>query len=943
MKDLLQARHIGVSEQDEALMLQTVGANSLDELINQTIPASIRLKTTIELPEPLTEQQYAGHIADIASKNKLFTSYIGQGWYDTCTPAVIQRNIFENPSWYTSYTPYQAEISQGRLEALLNFQTAVSDFTGMPLANASLLDEATAAAEAATMMMNLRSREQVKNEANVLFVDQATFPSILAVLHTRAEAQGIKLEIGDFSNYKFTAKNFGAIIQYPNANGSIENYVDFVTEAHAAGAKVAVDADILSLALLTPPGEWGADIVFGSTQRWGIPMGFGGPSAAYFATRDEFKRDMPGRIIGISKDVNGKTALRMALQTREQHIKREKATSNICTAQALLASMAGMYTVYHGSEGLRAIAQRIHAAATYINEILPVYGYTQENENFFDTLKISLPEEVSVEDLKAIALDYEVNFRYFETGEIGISFDETTDIDDVNTLIEILATSVDNAAVYAEEEDLEDLKSYDESLERVSVFLTNEVFKSYHSETEMMRYIKKLERRDISLTHSMISLGSCTMKLNAASEMLPMSRAELGGIHPLAPSDQTEGYNEMISELEKYLTAITGFAACSLQPNSGAAGEYAGLMTIRAYFKSKGETQRNTVLIPASAHGTNPASAHQAGFEIVVVKCDEGGNTDLTDWNEKAVAYKDTLAGCMITYPSTHGIFEAAIKEMCETIHKNGGQVYMDGANMNAQVGLTNPGTIGADVCHLNLHKTFAIPHGGGGPGVGPICVAEHLAAFLPSKTYGQNTVSAAPYGSASVTAITYGYIRMMGEAGLTHSTKIAILNANYLAARLKDSYGVLYTGENGRVGHELILEARNFKATSGITETDISKRLMDYGFHAPTLSFPVHGTLMIEPTESESLAELDRFAEAMLQIFAEIKEVENGIADKTDNVLLNSPHPEYAIVSDEWNHPYSRAKAAYPTEWVAENKFWTNVARIDNGYGDRNLVCTCQ
>ena len=943
MKDLLQARHIGVSEQDEALMLQTVGANSLDELINQTIPASIRLKTTIELPEPLTEQQYAGHIADIASKNKLFTSYIGQGWYDTCTPAVIQRNIFENPSWYTSYTPYQAEISQGRLEALLNFQTAVSDFTGMPLANASLLDEATAAAEAATMMMNLRSREQVKNEANVLFVDQATFPSILAVLHTRAEAQGIKLEIGDFSNYKFTAKNFGAIIQYPNANGSIENYVDFVTEAHASGAKVAVDADILSLALLTPPGEWGADIVFGSTQRWGIPMGFGGPSAAYFATRDEFKRDMPGRIIGISKDVNGKTALRMALQTREQHIKREKATSNICTAQALLASMAGMYTVYHGSEGIRAIAQRIHAAATYINEILPVYGYTQENENFFDTLKISLPEEVSVEDLKAIALDYEVNFRYFETGEIGISFDETTDIDDVNTLIEILATSVDNAAVYAEEEDLEDLKSYDESLERISVFLTNEVFKSYHSETEMMRYIKKLERRDISLTHSMISLGSCTMKLNAASEMLPMSRAELGGIHPLAPSDQTEGYNEMISELEKYLTAITGFAACSLQPNSGAAGEYAGLMTIRAYFKSKGETQRNTVLIPASAHGTNPASAHQAGFEIVVVKCDEGGNTDLTDWNEKAVAYKDTLAGCMITYPSTHGIFEAAIKEMCETIHKNGGQVYMDGANMNAQVGLTNPGTIGADVCHLNLHKTFAIPHGGGGPGVGPICVAEHLAAFLPSKTYGQNTVSAAPYGSASVTAITYGYIRMMGEAGLTHSTKIAILNANYLAARLKDSYGVLYTGENGRVGHELILEARNFKATSGITETDISKRLMDYGFHAPTLSFPVHGTLMIEPTESESLAELDRFADAMLQIFAEIKEVENGIADKTDNVLLNSPHPEYAIVSDEWNHPYSRAKAAYPTEWVAENKFWTNVARIDNGYGDRNLVCTCQ
>lgn len=942
MKDLLQTRHIGVSEHDEAFMLQTVGVSSLDELINQTIPASIRLEEKIELPEALTERQYAEHIAEIASKNKLFTSYIGQGWYDTITPAVIQRNIFENPSWYTSYTPYQAEISQGRLEALLNFQTAVCDFTGMPLANASLLDEATAAAEAATMMMNLRSREQVKNEAHVLLVDKNTFPSTLAVLKTRAEAQGIKLEIADYSTYKFTAKNFGAIIQYPNANGSIENYVEFVTKAHAVGVKVAVAADILSLALLIPPGEWGADIVFGSTQRWGIPMGFGGPSAAYFATRDEFKRDMPGRIIGISKDVNGKTALRMALQTREQHIKREKATSNICTAQALLASMAGMYTVYHGTDGIKTIAQRVHAIATYINEILPVYGYAQENDNFFDTLKFSLPESISVESLKTIALEYEVNFHYFETGEIGISFDETTDIDDVNTLIEILATAADNAPVFAEEEDLEGLTSIDESLERISSYLTRPVFTSYHSETEMMRYIKKLERRDISLTHSMISLGSCTMKLNAASEMLPMSRAEFGGMHPLAPADQTEGYNEIIAELEKYLTAITGFAACSLQPNSGAAGEYAGLMTIRHYFKSKGETQRDTVLIPSSAHGTNPASAHQAGFEIVVVNCDNDGNTDLTDWKEKAEANKDRLAGCMITYPSTHGIFEAHIKDMCDIIHENGGQVYMDGANMNAQVGLTNPGTIGADVCHLNLHKTFAIPHGGGGPGVGPICCAAHLAPFLPSKTFGLNTVSAAPYGSASVTVITYGYIRMLGEAGLTRSTKIAILNANYLAARLNESYGVLYTGENGRVGHELILEARNFKATSGVTETDIAKRLMDYGFHAPTLSFPVHGTLMIEPTESESLAALDLFAEAMLQIYAEIKEVENGTADATDNVLLNAPHPEYSIVLDEWNHPYSRAKAAYPTAWVAENKFWVNVARVDNAYGDRNLVCTC-
>ena len=943
MKDMLQTRHIGVSEQDEAFMLQTVGASSLDELINQTIPASIRLKEKIVLPDPLTERQYAEHIAEIASKNKLFTSYIGQGWYDTITPAVIQRNIFENPSWYTSYTPYQAEISQGRLEALLNFQTAVCDFTGMPLANASLLDEATAGAEAAMMMMSLRSREQVKNEANILLVDEAVFESTLAVIKTRAKAQGIKLEIGNYSNWKLTDKHFGAIIQYPNANGNIENYADLVTEAHAVGAKVAVAADILSLALLTPPGEWGADIVFGSTQRWGIPMGFGGPSAAYFATRDEFKRDMPGRIIGISKDVNGKTALRMALQTREQHIKREKATSNICTAQALLASMAGMYTVYHGAEGIKTIAQRIHGIATYINEILPVYGFTQENENFFDTLKISLPEGVSVETIKAIALENEVNFHYFSTGEIGISFDETTDVNDVNTLIEILAAAVDNAPVYAEEDDFETLNSLEEAIERTSSYLTHPVFNSYHSETEMMRYIKKLERRDISLTHSMISLGSCTMKLNAASEMLPMSRAEFGGIHPLAPTDQTEGYNEMISELEKYLTAITGFAACSLQPNTGAAGEYAGLMTIREYFKSKGETQRDTLLIPSSAHGTNPASAVQAGFNIVVVKCDDGGNTDWTDWKEKAEANKDHLAGCMITYPSTHGIFEEHIKDMCEAIHQFGGQVYMDGANMNAQVGLTNPGTIGADVCHLNLHKTFAIPHGGGGPGVGPICVAAHLAPFLPSKTFGQNTVSAAPYGSASVTAITYGYIRMLGEEGLTHSTKIAILNANYLAARLNESYGVLYTGERGRVGHELILEARNFKATSGVTETDIAKRLMDYGFHAPTLSFPVHGTLMIEPTESESLAELDRFAEAMLQIYAEIKEVEDGTADKTDNVLLNAPHPEYAIVGDDWNHPYSRTKAAYPTDWVAENKFWVNVARVDNGYGDRNLVCSCQ
>ena len=943
MTDFLTNRHIGISESDEEKMLQTIGVKSLDELVEQTIPSNIRLTEKIELPEPLTERQYSEHIAELGAKNKIFTSYIGQGWYDTCTPAVIQRNVFENPSWYTSYTPYQAEISQGRLEALLNFQTAVVDFTGLPLANASLLDEATAAAEAATMAYNLRSRDQVKAGANILFVDENVFPQTLAVIRTRSFVQGIELQVGDYNAVKFTDKYFGAIIQYPNSNGSIEDYTDFVADAHAHNCIVAVAADILSLALLTPPGEWGADIVFGSTQRWGIPMYYGGPSAAYFATKEEYKRDIPGRIIGISKDANGKYALRMALQTREQHIKREKATSNICTAQALLASMAGFYTVYHGGEGIRQISQQIHSIATYISEMLGVYGYTQENENFFDTLKISLPENVEIESIKSLALEYEVNFNYFETGEIGLSIDETTDLDDVNTLIEIFATAAGNTPVYAEMDDVVDLKSFDESLERKSDYLTSDVFNLYHTETDMMRYIKKLERRDISLTHSMISLGSCTMKLNAATEMFPLSRPEFAGIHPFAPLDQTEGYNILIANLEEYLCKITGLDACSLQPNSGAAGEFTGLLTMKSYFLSKGEANRNIVLIPSSAHGTNPASAHQCGFEIVVVKCDEKGNVDISDWNEKATANAEKLAGCMITYPSTHGIFEATIKDMCATIHKNGGLVYLDGANMNAQVGLTNPGAIGADVCHLNLHKTFAIPHGGGGPGVGPICTAKHLSEFLPDKKFGKNTVASAPYGSAGVLPITYGYIRMLGEAGLERATKIAILNANYLAARLKDSYGVLYTGETGRVGHELILECRNFKSTSGVTETDIAKRLMDYGYHAPTLSFPVHGTLMIEPTESESLAELDKFTDAMLKIYGEIKEIEDGTADKTDNVLMNSPHPEYEIVGEKWEHPYTRAKAAYPADWVAENKFWINVARVDNAFGDRNLVCTCR
>ena len=943
MRNSFIDRHIGITETEEKEMLAFIGAKNSDELIDQIIPKNIRYENELELPEALTEFQYLKHIGQIASNNKLFTSYIGMGWYNTYLPAVIQRNILENPSWYTSYTPYQAEISQGRLEALLNFQTAVADFTGLPLANASLLDESTAAAEAATMMYNLRSKDQIKANANILFVDKNVFPQTMAVLKTRAKAQNIIIQTGNYYECKLSEQHFGIIVQYPNADGSIEDYSELGTKAKSMNCKMAVAADILSLALLKPPGEWGADIVFGSTQRWGIPMNYGGPSAGYFATREEFKRDLPGRVIGLSKDVNGKPALRMALQTREQHIKREKATSNICTAQALLATMAGMYTVYHGSQGIRAIAGRIHAIATYINEILPVYSFSQENENFFDTLKIALPEDISIEKFKSIALEYEVNFRYFETGEIGLSIDETTDADAVNTLIDIFAEAADNLPVYADDDDFNDLESFDEIFQRESEYLTHDAFNKYHSETEMMRYIKKLERKDFSLTHSMISLGSCTMKLNAASELLALSMPEFNSIHPLAPKDQTEGYNQLIEELENYLCTITGLDACSLQPNSGAAGEFTGLIVIKSYFESIQQSHRNIVLIPASAHGTNPASASQAGLNIMVVKCDDRGNVDMTDWKEKASQNAENLLGCMITYPSTHGIFEVNAKEMCEIIHQYGGQVYMDGANMNAQVGLTHPGIIGADVCHLNLHKTFAIPHGGGGPGVGPICVAKHLQPFLPDQHFGNNTVASAPFGSAGVLPITYGYIRMLGFDGLRKATETAILSANYLAAKLKDTYGIVYTGENNRVGHELILECRNFKASAGITETDIAKRLMDYGFHAPTLSFPVHGTLMIEPTESESRAELDRFVEAMLGIYEEIKEIEQGKADKTDNVLLNAPHPEYSIVSDEWAHTYSRKKAAYPTSWVAENKFWINVARIDNAYGDRNLVCTCR
>lgn len=941
--DLLACRHIGVNKADAEVMLRKIGVGSLDELIDKTIPANIRLKAPLALPAPMTEYEFARHIAELASKNKLFTTYIGMGWYNTITPAVIQRNVFENPVWYTSYTPYQTEVSQGRLEALMNFQTSVCDLTAMPLANCSLLDEATAAAEAVTMMYALRSRNQQKSGANVVFIDENIFPQTLAVITTRAIPQGIEIRTGKFRELEFTDDLFACVLQYPNANGNAEDYREFTEKAHAANCKVAVAADILSLALLTPPGEWGADIVFGTTQRLGTPMFYGGPSAGYFATRDEYKRNMPGRIIGWSKDKYGKLCYRMALQTREQHIKREKATSNICTAQALLATMAGFYTVYHGQEGIRNIASRIHSIAVFLEKNIGKLGYKQVNKQYFDTLRFILPDSISAQQIRTIALSKEVNLRYFDNGDVGLSIDETTDIAAVNILLSIFAIAAGKD--FQKVDDVPETSTISKELKRQSPYLTHEVFSKYHTETEMMRYIKRLDRKDISLAQSMISLGSCTMKLNAAAEMLPLSCAEFMCMHPLVPEDQAAGYRELIHNLSEELKVITGFAGVSLQPNSGAAGEYAGLRTIRAYLESIGQGHRNKVLIPASAHGTNPASAIQAGFTTVTCACDEHGNVDMDDLRAKAEENKEDLAALMITYPSTHGIFETEIVEICQIIHDCGAQVYMDGANMNAQVGLTNPGFIGADVCHLNLHKTFASPHGGGGPGVGPICVAEHLVPFLPGHgLFGnsQNEVSAAPFGSAGILPITYGYIRMMGTEGLTMATKIAILNANYLAACLKDTYGIVYRGAKGFVGHEMILECRKVYEETGISENDIAKRLMDYGYHAPTLSFPVHGTLMIEPTESESLAELDNFIHTMLTIWNEIQEVKNGEADKGDNVLINAPHPEYEVVSDRWEHCYTREKAAYPIESVRENKFWVNVARVDNTLGDRKLLPTC-
>jgi glycine dehydrogenase len=940
-------RHTGITAQDLPQMLEVIGVNSVDELIEQVFPANIRLPKPLQLPQPLSEQAFLTHIRALAQKNRLFDNYIGLGYYGTVTPSVILRNVFENPVWYTSYTPYQAEISQGRLEALLNFQTMVCDLTALPLTNCSLLDEATAAAEAMTMLFGVRSREQQKAGVNTLFVDEKVFPQTLAVLHTRAVPQGITLLVGDFKTFDFSTPIFGAIVQYPNSDGAICCYREFTEKCHAHAAGVAVAADLMSLTLIAPPGEWDADIAFGSAQRMGIPLFYGGPSAAYFAAKEQFKRQIPGRIIGISKDANDKPALRLALQTREQHIKREKATSNICTAQALLATMAGFYAAYHGCEGLQEIALGIHSKAMLVAEALNKLGCKQHNDVYFDTLKITLPTQSSVQELRLTAETNGINLRYFEDDAIGISLDEATTTEGIAKLIATFA-SVLRKNIPTNPANPAEMKTQTTILDaflRHSKPLQHAIFEQYHSETEMMRYITRLARKDISLTQSMISLGSCTMKLNAATEMLPLSWAEFQSIHPFAPKEQAAGYHELIDSLAACLAEITGFAGVSLQPNSGAAGEYAGLITIRNYLYSIGQGNRDVVLIPASAHGTNPASAVQAGYEVVVTACDELGNVDILDLKAKTEQYRDRLAALMITYPSTHGVFEPAICEICDIIHSVGAQVYMDGANMNAQVGLTSPGHIGADVCHLNLHKTFASPHGGGGPGVGPICVAEHLIPFLPQHGFEQEqplctAVSAAPWGSAGILPITYGYILMMGEEGLTEATKMAIVSANYLAKRLEKDYGIVYTGVTGRVGHEMILDCRQFKAGSGITESDIAKRLMDFGFHAPTLSFPVHGTLMVEPTESESLAELDRFVETLMTIRTEIDEVAEGIYPIEDNVLVNAPHPDYVMAGDVWTHPYSREKAAYPLLWVRDTKFWLPVARVDNAFGDRNLVC---
>jgi len=937
--DSFALRHIGPRESDLQHMFKTIGVETLDQLIFETVPNNIRLKNELNLDAPMTEYEYLSHIQELGKKNKVFKSYIGLGYHPAIVPAVIQRNIFENPGWYTAYTPYQAEIAQGRLEAILNYQTTIIELTGMEIANASLLDEGTAAAEAMALLFDVRTRDQKKNNASKFFVSEEILPQTLSVLQTRSTPKGIELVIGNHETFDFSTDFFGAILQYPGKFGQVNDYANFIAKAHEKEIKVAVASDILSLVKLKPPGEMGADVVVGTSQRFGIPMGYGGPHAAFFATKEEHKRSMPGRIIGVTIDANGNRALRMALGTREQHIKREKATSNICTAQVLLAVMAGMYAVFHGPKGLKYIANKVHASAVTLSDALNKLGVYNVNTSFFDTIAV----KADASKVKAIAEKHEVNFFYIDGETISISVNETTSISDLNQIITIFAEATGKESFEVSE--LSSTNNIPSTLERTSTFLTHDVFNSHHSESQLMRYIKKVERKDLSLNHSMISLGSCTMKLNAAAEMLPLSMANWNSIHPFAPIEQAEGYQIMLKKLEHQLNVITGFAGTTLQPNSGAQGEYAGLMAIRAYHLSRGDHHRNVCLIPSSAHGTNPASAAMAGMQIIVTKTMENGNIDVEDLRAKAIEHKDNLSALMVTYPSTHGVFESAICEITELIHENGGLVYMDGANMNAQVGLTNPATIGADVCHLNLHKTFAIPHGGGGPGVGPICVNEKLVPFLPTNpiipTGGDQAItaiSAAPYGSALVCLISYGYISMLGSEGVTNATKYAILNANYMKTRLESHYPVLYSGEMGRAAHEMILDCRAFKE-KGIEVTDIAKRLMDYGFHAPTVSFPVAGTLMIEPTESEDLAELDRFCDAMISIR---KEIEAATKEETNNVLHNAPHTLNMLTADTWVFPYTREQAAYPLDYIAENKFWPSVRRVDDAYGDRNLVCSC-
>lgn len=945
VNDSFIPRHIGPSQKDIHEMLKVIGLDSLSALVNETIPKSILSKKPLAIGNVVSEYDLAQLSKKIAAKNKVFHSFIGQGYFGTKVPAVIQRNILENPGWYTQYTPYQAEISQGRLEALLVFQTMISDLTGLPLANASLLDEATAAAEA--MAMFFREAKDVKR--NVFFVSERCHPQTIDVLKTRSAPFGIKLVIGDHQSFEFNDNVFGALIQYPATDGEIFDYSDFCKSAHNSGAYVAVAADIMSLLLLTPPGEFGADVAVGSTQRFGVPMGYGGPHAAYLAATEKFTRKIPGRVIGVTVDKHGNKAYRMALQTREQHIRREKATSNICTAQVLLAIMAGMYAVYHGPERLKQIAESIHLKTKVLAENISKLGHNVLTKSYFDTLRISLNGK-SAEEVRKMAEKVQINFRYYENGDIGISLDELTTEKDIEDILKILNTNVKNKTLTTNKaNETKKTNKYRKIQKRKSDYLTHPTFNLYHSETEMMRYLHRLEMKDLSLNTSMIPLGSCTMKLNAASEMMPITLPEFTELHPFIPVEQAQGYQQLIKELGDYLKEITGLPSVSMQPNSGAQGEYTGLMVIRAYHHHNGESQRNICLIPASAHGTNPASAVMAGMQVIVVKCDERGNIDVSDLRTKAEQHSKNLAAFMVTYPSTHGVFEEAIGEMCAIIHKNGGQVYMDGANLNAMVGLCYPADFGADVIHINLHKTFTIPHGGGGPGMGPICAAKHLADFMPKHSVinvdgekGISAVSAAPWGSANILPISWAYITLMNGAGLTRASQVAILNANYMAKRLEEHFSVLYRGANGRVGHEFIIDLRPFRKTSGITEEDVAKRLMDYGFHAPTMSFPVPGTLMIEPTESESKTELDRFCDALISIKREILAVENGKTDKIDNVLKNAPHTAHEIASDNWSHTYTREQAAYPAVWLKESKFWPSVGRVDNAYGDRNLVCAC-